>query len=127
MIYLNGRDNALRLKDATDLTARKNNMHQWYMTILRYDSQTRMMLASIRSDAVQQDMVLALKLDEHFTVQRQDALIHTDGMIVGSGPLSDAGIDDLRQGVRGLGIIAIDADGSSVIKYLLIGDPFPRP
>jgi hypothetical protein len=112
--------------DVARLPESPNRTSIAYLTVVSVDPASRMMLARVRSQTTVTDLDMRLRIDDSFEVMRQDPIIE-DSVMVGVKPIAPATIADVKFGTRGIGIISTDDEGRSIISYLLIGDPFPRP
>lgn len=117
-----------RTASVADISAglRAGAAYTTHLTVLEYDAGSRELIASVRSAAVGQEIRQRLYFDESTTLSRRDAIVE-NGVLVGAKPIATAKTDDLRPGTRGYAVISIAGDGRAVVKYLIIGDPFPRP
>ncbi len=126
--HAQSQDDVGQARSAADLLTgiRTGNRHTTYLTVTSYDAASRSMLALVHSAAIHQSVPQLLKLSEDFSMERRDAIIQ-NGAIVGTKPIVKANENELQPDTRGFGMFHLAEDGSMVIDYLLIGDPFPRP
>lgn len=124
-MYLEMQRDAAR-KETANYSILALQPHALYLTVESYDPASRTIIAQIYSPAANQFLRQKLKLDEAFSMQRRDAIIEA-GVITGARATTAATESELVAGVRGIGIMRNADDGTTLLTYLEIGDPFSRP
>ncbi len=97
-----------------------------YMVIHSIDPVSGALDVTLQRAAAARTLTTTLYPSEHFYIERQDAIM-AGATMVGLTEAKEISLTDLRPGMRGIGILATDSQGRYQIKYLLVGDPFPRP
>ena len=110
------------------------NPHQFFgynpytspILVQSIDATHTTMTAVVRHRITNETVPYQFEISATFKIERQDPIIK-DGVIVGLKPPTPATLDDLVPGTRGVALLSVIPSGTTVIEYLLIGDPFPRP
>mgnify|MGYP003392934474 CR=1 FL=1 len=97
-----------------------------YMVIHSIDPATGTLDVTLERAAAARTLNTTLYPSEYFYIEQQDAIMSGTTM-VGMTEAKEIAPADVRPEMRGIGILATDDQGRYQIKYLLVGDPFPRP
>lgn len=94
--------------------------------VLQYLRDENAIYALLYFRTIKDFVPVRLTLAPNFSMMRQNAIVE-DGVIVGATPAEDASPKELFEGTRGAAVMRLGDDGTYILDYLLIGDPFPRP
>ncbi len=97
-----------------------------YVVFESYDPASATVIARVHSPAADQALRTRLTVPDSLVVERQDVLFE-DATIVGLSEKKKISLTDVAPGTRGSAVIQPTAEGATVLHYLLVGDPFPRP
>jgi hypothetical protein len=97
-----------------------------YLVFESYDEGSETVTATMHSPAADQALRTRLNVPGYLVVERQDVIL--DGTtIVGLTEKERISLKDIAPGTRGSALVRGTEDGVTVLQYLLVGDPFPRP
>jgi len=114
------------LQDRQSATLAGLNTYFRSMKIETFDPVSETMVATIENRAVRQTQNILVHVPKDVVIRRQDLFVE-NGVITRFGPVLSASSTDLLPGTNAYGQMSIAPDGSSELRYILIGDPNPRP
>jgi hypothetical protein len=102
------------------------NGYSAHVVIQSLDTSSHTLTAAVSSPSLGDPVLTQLTVSPDIKVERQDAIME-NGTFIGVRSKTQATLDELKSGTRGIAFLRIDEKGAITIRYLLIGDPFPRP
>jgi hypothetical protein len=96
------------------------------VVIVSIDPVKRIAIVRIYSATTNQVITQRVTLATTFKVESQDPVFE-NGVLVGYQPRKEIGLSEVPANANGVALLYTDDGGAISIRYLLIGDPFPRP